>query len=662
MQNEYKKILVIVICCLGTMAIFGQAQNYADNGWNLLEQTIDEYDIYVRAVEQFSRALEINPQYSDAYHGLAYVYFRLMQYEEAAKANRRALQLRPNQLQYLILELRILLQQGAIVEAREKLEPLLRDNDANTDVMLVLADVLYTEGRTQDAVETYRRVLDYEPYNLSALSALAYLSIDHLPGQNDEYVLRLLAVHSNEVMALLLATRYYLVSNDFERALFYARAAYGIAPKTEQVLASLTRVYLESRDFESALDVLNTLLNVNSENKLAWYGKGKLEQNLGMYSDALQAYNRALLLDPYFEPSFIAREELLSLLPPTEGLESMLDDYVERAKELQGDFQYIESELLLRRALRIDPYNILIRKHIASLYELYKNYPRYLNELQILKSLGDDSLEVSDAIEGLQEFLDESVSFENNIQQFEVPRARIPLHIFYTINTQGDVPGELQLYAWLLLQFLFSIERLDPIYYKDSIKNNYEALQIVGKGGDGMILILGGGSSQDIIILNSELISHKSGASLGEYQVTTQGHYAVEKALLQMLRLVDSIVPRIGEVIGFSDDGVVISLGTTDDIEIGSILDVYPQGSIELSAEAPYAQSTRDPIGEIEIATTDELISEGIFSSQNITNNVDIGQTVLFRNAQELEIPVANTRMVDELLNYRLLDNSLINR
>lgn len=81
----------------------------------------------------FQQAAEVDPTYSYAFYSLAYSYFDLEQFDNALRAVREALSIDPEY----------------------------------TDAVLLLADILYAQGRNRDAAAQYQRYLDLggQPYD-----------------------------------------------------------------------------------------------------------------------------------------------------------------------------------------------------------------------------------------------------------------------------------------------------------------------------------------------------------------------------------------------------------------------------------------------------------------------------------------------------------------
>lgn len=656
-------LYVILLCTFYPAFLSAQARQYVEQGWDLLDASFEDTDSYFQALELFGKALTYNSRYDDAYHGLASAYLRMENYEEAARANKEAIRLRSNYLPYRSLEIRILIQQYKFDEAKQLLSRLLLANETSIDLLLSQADIFYTDGMYKQARASYESILTIDPTNLSALISMVYMALENKQnGNTEQYLERLLANHSNSTLVLLLANEYYLREDQLQKALFYAEKAYERSPESAFVLSAVIQTYIQLEDLQKSISFLNELLTVDPENVLAWYGKGRIEHLLSRPAEALGSYTRSLRLDPFFEASLLAREVLLIEDDIGSKLDPILQEYTDRARILQSNYQYKESEFILRRALRMDPYNISLREQIAGLHALRKNYPQYLNELEIMQSLGDSSQKTTDSIESLQSFLGDGLAAEWGVTQFDTTRPRIAVHIFYTNPVHSEIPGELELYAWLLEQSLYSSEHIDPLYYAQPVANLFEAVRQLKDRKNTIVLLLHGGSNASLVSLEVDVALGQSGVQIGTLQAITGGKYPAEQAILQINGYVDELIPRFGRVLEISGKRTLLTLGKVDGLERSSVLTLYRAGTLVLDSQAPYIQAQSSEIGTLEIQSLDALIAEGTFVPRNTLNSVDIGDITVIHG--ELELPqFQNTSSsVQEFLRFRVLDNSLFIR
>ena len=104
-----------------------------------------------KAEEEERRAIELNPNMSEAYHVLSYILFAENRMDEAVEAQRRATQVdrfaRPWALGY------VLMSAGRYAEAEAELRQELEVRPTNTDVRETLAAVLLAQGKEKESAK-----------------------------------------------------------------------------------------------------------------------------------------------------------------------------------------------------------------------------------------------------------------------------------------------------------------------------------------------------------------------------------------------------------------------------------------------------------------------------------------------------------------------------
>jgi eukaryotic-like serine/threonine-protein kinase len=123
------------------------------------------------SVAHFRRAVELDPNFALAWCALGGAYANRVikcyggpdDYEKAAAAFERALAIRPNLLEARLHSFFILLARGRKQEARAEVESLRREVPNEVGVQFVAATLARLEGRYNDALEAYNRMIKINP-------------------------------------------------------------------------------------------------------------------------------------------------------------------------------------------------------------------------------------------------------------------------------------------------------------------------------------------------------------------------------------------------------------------------------------------------------------------------------------------------------------------
>jgi tetratricopeptide (TPR) repeat protein len=123
------------------------------------------------AVVNFKRAVELDPNFALAWAALGGAYANRVikviggpeDYERAAEALERALALKPGLLEARLHMVFVELGRGNKARARELAEKLVRENPADVGAQFAYATVARLDGRYQDALDAYGRMLKINP-------------------------------------------------------------------------------------------------------------------------------------------------------------------------------------------------------------------------------------------------------------------------------------------------------------------------------------------------------------------------------------------------------------------------------------------------------------------------------------------------------------------
>lgn len=133
---------------------------------------------YERAALEFSRAIEIKPDYADAYHNLANTYQHLNNQEQALAFYRKALELNPNIWQSYVQMAGIFSAQGDFQKSEEQLVKANEISPHNPDIFTSFGILYMLTGNTEKAASYIQEALRINPGNVRAQEAMRQLQSD----------------------------------------------------------------------------------------------------------------------------------------------------------------------------------------------------------------------------------------------------------------------------------------------------------------------------------------------------------------------------------------------------------------------------------------------------------------------------------------------------
>jgi TolB-like protein/Flp pilus assembly protein TadD len=215
-------------------------------------------DAYEKTKFYALKALEINPKHAEALSALAYANWCLMEFDEAEKNYKRAIELKPNYATahhwYAIFLSASGRQREALAEIKkaQELDPLSLIIQTNVGI------VLESEGRYSEAVAQYQNVVDVEPNFLLARRGLGstYLKMGKTAEALPEFE-KASAISGGRISPYLAST--YALMGKREQAQKILAELELLSRSGERVEDAIALVYLALGEKKKAIESLNKL-------------------------------------------------------------------------------------------------------------------------------------------------------------------------------------------------------------------------------------------------------------------------------------------------------------------------------------------------------------------------------------------------------------------
>ncbi len=217
------------------------------------------------AMENYRKALEINPGYEDAHNNLGYAYANLKRYPEAIAEYEKALKIRPNHVEVNNNLGNALADVGRLDEAIEHYMIVLRQKPDHADAHNGLAIALSMKGRYDEAIEHFHEALRYKPNDAGA--------------------------HSN-------LGNTYGMQGKFDLAIAEYIEALKLNPKDSQAENNLAITFCKQGKLDEAISHYHAAMALKPDDPQIHYNLGVALAQQGKREEALAQYNVALRLKP----------------------------------------------------------------------------------------------------------------------------------------------------------------------------------------------------------------------------------------------------------------------------------------------------------------------------------------------------------------------------
>lgn len=127
---------------------------------------------YEKAIEEFKKAIELQPNYGDAYHNLGNTYQQIGKIDMAIENYQKALQFNPRLWQSRQNLAVIYFGQEKFKEASEEMQKAIEISPANPNLRLVSAIIYLKMGQKDEARAALEKTLELDPENMKAKELL----------------------------------------------------------------------------------------------------------------------------------------------------------------------------------------------------------------------------------------------------------------------------------------------------------------------------------------------------------------------------------------------------------------------------------------------------------------------------------------------------------
>ncbi|MCF8225271.1 MAG: tetratricopeptide repeat protein [Bacteroidales bacterium] len=336
-----KKILTFFLVSMFSFGlIFGQsARRYFKTG-----EDFYEVKKYKDAIEQFSKAVELDPDYDDAYLLRAASYEYLDQYEKAAQDYERALVFNEKDEEIHYMAGNAYYMSGQYGAALSKLNDALVRKSKYPEALQVRIKVFLALKRYDAALADCKAALNMKQdevnyYNLG----LVYEKLELYTEAEDAYK-KSIAINRNVLVSQLALAKLAYKLEKYDLSMAAVNQALRISAQHKEGLKLRSQIYAAQMNLSKAIDDISLALKMYPGDPELHILRGDFYQQLSRHSDAIVDYTYALEADTA-APSdlFFKRARSYEFVRNYEAAMADYDRLLERSK-YDGDAQRLLAE------------------------------------------------------------------------------------------------------------------------------------------------------------------------------------------------------------------------------------------------------------------------------------------------------------------------------
>ncbi len=607
---------------------------------------------YYHAIERFLAALKQNPSYLQPMIGLANAYYAIDEYDVALTYVKEAQKYSGDNTSVQNLEARILLGLGSIDSAKAIYQKVLARQPYNIEARIGLAELSVAQGNTAGALSEYLHTLNLEPQNRKALLSLAL--VYRARGQNDiagNYIKLALRYHSDSAIVHLLAGEYYLSQQKTGEALTEAQTALALKPDYPAALILLGTAYLDSADYTKTIATMDQLI-ASYHNRpdspaqgagtllpLAWYLKAVAQARMGKSPEAIVSFQRLLAVDPSDELARIAMEQVVKQSLPLESTrrDGFAAYHFKIAQDLESQNLFQHALFQYRQGLQLAPYSRNGRLAFADLYRLAGYRAKYVNELEVLQSLGYTDKTITDHLEIYKSLLLNSVANDWQIKQFQVSRKDTSVLVYQDASEDILIhPDSGGYFATYFRDLMLGYELVVSPKPAQQIHQFADAFSAARSQGSDYFVILSIDEGKQSFKVTAKLYLSRTGTETGSFTVYRSGNDRVRRAMAQLADDVHSEIPVSGSLIARNFDRGVIDLGTLHGVKAGDVFTIVQANALSRNSNGTaFIYPSDTVVGTFTVTRLDDAISEGTLKQDGISDNMTVGDQVVLQTKKK---------------------------
>lgn len=294
---------------------------------------------YDEAIKEFEKALLINPKDPRVHNDMGVIYKEYNNFPKAEQHYKYAIKIEPRFNLAIVNLTELYIQEKKFTEATELLDKSLKLKPHDKELLYNLGVVYHASGELEKALSYYEQVLSYDSTNPNAINNMAMIYSEKNNWEKAKDLL-MRCINKNSYFALAYANLGDILysENHIKEALYYYDKGLETNPEHIGLCIALAVLYSEIGNTEKAIAELTEVLKKYPESKNLWFTIGNIYNKSNKYDEAIDAYNKVLIMDTSFIPGY---QNLMEIYIKKGNVNKALEIF-ETAKQNIKDIKQIE--------------------------------------------------------------------------------------------------------------------------------------------------------------------------------------------------------------------------------------------------------------------------------------------------------------------------------
>jgi superkiller protein 3 len=346
---------------------------------------------------------------------------------------------------------------------------------SNTDEFMKKGDEYFDDGRFNQALQSYKRVLNYDSKNIDALicCGLCYRNLKNYD-KAIEFYDNALEIEPDNKTALNNKGYALEMKDQIDDAIEYYKKSLEIDATYEMPLVNLTKIYLDKKDYDAAINIYKEALDIDPLNTANWIDLGRAYRFLEEYENAIHAYKKALKLVP---SNKIAWNNIGYVYLQRKEYEKAINAFTESLKiDWIYDLPYSNLNKLYKELKESEYDDFNLWKQLANAFLVARAYKRALDashQMLNIKPNNNDAKKLQDKILDIKQKFDMTPILVEKIQH--------ALDLFSSISSTALLSDIIEYIKYKNPELIFSDEDIKFNIFETIRKKGIYAKLVVNK-------------------------------------------------------------------------------------------------------------------------------------------------------------------------------------
>ena len=626
-----KLFLVLIFLCFSFS--LGFANNSALDYYNSGKK-FQQRENFTRAIEYYQEALLINPDYADAWIGLAECAYEMDEFSRALTCLDTANKYYKYNLKIQRLKGFCYIGLGDLEKASVIFDEILKKFPNDVEAIFGLAQLQAFEGRISSAEKYYTQVLTREASSKKALLSLALISLKLGKfDQADNFINQAIYYHHNTPEVYYYASYICVQKGDLSKAEDFIRTAVKLKPTYDKANALHAYILYCQGKYEEAVSICDYRISQNRKKSDAWYLKACAVYMLGSVEQAIKSLETVLKLNPQDEIARFFLEQLVCQYFEIEDSrrENFALYHVKSAQESVEKYNSNNALFEYIRALQIHPLNIDVRLSYSD-WLLNEGYPEAsLSELKFIDTQEAVSQKVSDRIESYESLLEDTLAKRWGVEPFYLDKSRVSIGLYHKKDNLTMLHAEgAKICSNLIADTFTAFPYLKVESKSKGITSYSQAFSDARNSNFDYFGIVNFDENDRENTISIDLYVTSTGSLAGQWNVYRSGNKKLSSAAQKIVKDIVSVFAVRGKILDRQGSEILIDLGKRDGINLESNFLVAKKDSLKIADTGVGLElKTENELGSIQLTEVGEDVSQGIFVQKGFYDKMNPNDEIL---------------------------------